>query len=79
MLNGFTHLSVLSTASGRARRVHGWSLPVFVVVSRGGHMQILMPYQYVHCPFLVKDTGGVRTEGSGTALEGLSKVKKIEV
>ena len=61
-MNGFTHLSLTSTASGR-----GADFLVFVVVSRGVHMQVL-EYQYVHA-FQANDTGGVSTEGSGTASE----------
>ena len=42
-MNGFTHLSLTSIVSGR-----GADLLVFVVVSRGVHLQVLMEYQYVH-------------------------------
>ena len=42
-MNSFTHMSLTSTALGR-----GSDLLVFVVVSRGVHVQVLMEYQYVH-------------------------------
>ena len=74
-MNGFTHLSLTSTASGR-----GADLLTFVVVSRGVHMQVLMEYQYVHAFSSERhwrcQHGGLRDSARGAAKH---KGKKLEV